>query len=63
MFWGCVIVGLCLVMVSLPAHALRDDVLLIVNDNPVNSPQVCAYYMQQRDINLANIVHVNVPDS
>ena len=43
------------------AMALRDDVLIIVNDNSVDSPQVGAYYAQQRDIDPANIVHVRVP--
>ena len=41
----------------------RDDVLIIVNDNSVDSPQVGAYYAQQRYINPANIVHIKVPDS
>ncbi len=44
-------------------EAARDDVLIIVNDNSLDSPQVGAYYAQQRDINPANIVHVNVPGS
>ncbi len=52
-----------LVVVSLPVHAARDDVLIIVNDNSVDSPQVGAWYAQQRDIDPANIVHVSVPDS
>ena len=42
---------------------LRNDVLIVVNDNSVNSPQVGAYYAQQRGIDPANIVHVRVPDS
>ena len=58
-----VFAGFCLLLTSLPAHALRDDVLVIVNDNSVDSPQVGDYYRQQRGINPANIVHVNVPDS
>jgi len=62
-FWRCVFVVFCLAMASLPAHALRDDVLIIVNDNSVDSPQLGAYYAQQRDIDPANIVHVKVPDS
>ena len=45
------------------ALALRNDVLIIVNDNSVDSPQLGAYYAQQRDIDPANIVHVSVPNS
>jgi uncharacterized protein (TIGR03790 family) len=59
----CLVVFACLLLTSLPAHALRDDVLVIVNDNSVDSPQVGAYYAQQRGIDPDNIVHVNVPDS
>ena len=44
-------------------EAARDDVLIVVNDNSIDSPQVGAYYAQQRDIDPANIVHVRVPDS
>ncbi len=62
-FWRMIIAGICLLMASLPAHALRDDVLIIVNDNSLDSPQVGAYYAQQRDINPANIVHIKVPAS
>ncbi|MEN8762577.1 MAG: hypothetical protein ABF290_09090, partial [Thiogranum sp.] len=43
--------------------ALRDDVLVVVNDNSIDSPTLGAYYAQQRDIDPANIVHVRVPDS
>ena len=62
-FWRCIFAGVCLLLTSLPAHALRDDVLVIVNDNSVDSPQVGTYYAQQRGINPANIVHVKVPNS
>jgi uncharacterized protein (TIGR03790 family) len=59
-----VLAGIFLLLISLPAHAsLRDDVLIIVNDNSLDSPRVGAYYAQQRGINPANIVHINVPDS
>lgn len=44
-----------------PALAVRDDVLVIVNDNSVDSPQVGSHYATQRDIAPQNIVHVNVP--
>jgi len=50
-------------MTCLPAHALRDDILIVVNDNSIDSPQVGAYYAEQREIEPANIVHVRVPDS
>ena len=45
------------------AHALpqRNDVLIVVNDNSIDSPLVGEYYAQQRGIDPANIVHVNVP--
>ena len=46
---------------ALPAYALRDDVLVVVNDNSLDSPQVGAYYAQQRGIDPANIVHVRMP--
>ena len=62
--WRSVIAGICLLLASLPAHAVpRDDVLIIVNDNSLDSPQLGAYYAQQRNINPANIVHLRVPDS
>lgn len=62
-FWLCVCAGLCLAIASLPAHAVRDDVLVIVNDNSVDSSQVGEYYAQQRGIDPNNIVHINVPNS
>ncbi len=55
--------AICLLITSLPVQAARDDVLVIVNDNSLDSPQVGSYYAQQRDINPANIVHIKVPDS
>jgi len=61
--FGRVFFCVMLAVVSLPAQALRDDVLVIVNDNSVDSPQLGAYYAQQRGIDSANIVHVRVPDS
>jgi uncharacterized protein (TIGR03790 family) len=45
------------------APLARDDVLIIVNDNSIDSPLVGAHYAQQRGIDPANIVHVNVPNS
>ncbi len=46
-----------------PAQAARDDVLIIVNDNSVDSPDIGLYYARQRGIDQNNIVHVSVPDS
>ena len=42
------------------AMALRDDVLIVVNDNSIDSPQLGVYYAEQRGIDPANIVHVRV---
>ena len=53
-----------LLLFSLSAvEAARDDVLIIANDNSIDSPELGAYYAEQRDIDAANIVHVRVPDS
>ncbi len=46
---------------STSVSAMRDDVLIIVNDNSIDSPQIGEYYAQQRGIDPNNIVHVNVP--
>lgn len=43
--------------------ALRDDVLVIVNDNSLDSPLVGAYYAEQRGIDPANVVHIRTPNS
>jgi len=45
-----------------PAHAAREDILVIVNDNSIDSPQVGQYYAQRRGVDPAHIVHVRVPD-
>ena len=44
-----------------PDAILRNDVLIIVNDNSIASPQVGDYYCEQRGINPAHIAHVRVP--
>ena len=44
------------------AYASRDDVLVIVNDNSIDSQAIGEYYAQRRDINPARIVHVKVPN-
>lgn len=41
----------------------RSDVLIVVNDNSTDSPQLGCYYAQQRGINPANIVHVRTPNN
>ncbi len=56
-------IGVLALLACSNAMALRDDVLIVVNDNSVDSPQVGAYYAQQRGIDPANVVHVRVPDS
>lgn len=48
--------------VSAPSHADRNDVLVIVNDNSVDSPQVGAHYAAQRGVPSTNIVHVRTPN-
>ncbi|HED15014.1 MAG TPA: TIGR03790 family protein [Gammaproteobacteria bacterium] len=60
MLYRLLILALSLYSLTTPAQASRDDLLVIVNDNSIDSPQVGAYYAQQRDINPANIVHVNI---
>ena len=44
-----------------PEKILRDDVLIVVNDNSVGSAQIGEHYCEQRGIDPANIVHVRVP--
>ena len=56
-------VGLSGTTSAAAAQALRDDVLVVVNDNSIDSPQLGAYYAQQRGIDPANIVHVRTPSS
>jgi len=51
---------LLLVLVS-NVYASRNDVLVIVNDNSIDSPLLGEYYAQQRGIGPANIAHVRVP--
>ena len=47
---------------SLRAHALRGDVLVVVNDNSSESVSVGSYYAQRREIDPARIVHVRAPN-
>ena len=55
--------GLLFFVVSTAVHALRDDVLIVVNDNSIDSPQVGNYYATKRGIDPANIVHVKTRNS
>ncbi|UCF66814.1 MAG: TIGR03790 family protein [Acidobacteriota bacterium] len=58
---------LCLVLswaaaAGVAVHAAgRDDVLIIVNDNAIDSLAVGQYFAEQRGIDPANICHVSVP--
>lgn len=47
---------------SEPSHAERSDVLIIVNDNSADSPQVGAHYATQRGIASTNVIHVRSPN-
>ncbi len=52
-----------LAVASAPAAAqLRDDVLIVVNDNSIDSPLLGQYYAERRGIDPANICHVSVPN-
>ncbi len=44
-----------------PQQVVRDDVLIVVNDNSIDSPTVGDYYCEQRGIAPGNIAHVHVP--
>ena len=57
------LIGIIILFACRDVMALRDDVLIIVNDNSQDSPLLGAYYAQQRGIDPANIAHVRVPDS
>lgn len=51
---------LLLALSATPAQ-IRDDVLVVVNDNSIDSPQIGQYYADQRQIEPANLCHVRVP--
>ena len=57
------LIGTTILFVSSNAMALRDDVLIVVNDNSHDSPLLGEFYARQRGIDPANIAHVRVPDS
>ncbi|MBI3561151.1 MAG: hypothetical protein HY080_05475 [Gammaproteobacteria bacterium] len=44
------------------AYAARNDVLVIVNDNSIDSQKIGTYYTQRRNIDPARIVHLKVPN-
>ena len=46
---------------SLPPQGIRDDVLIIVNDNATGSCELGRYYAEQRGLGQNNIVHVRTP--
>lgn len=52
---------LLLLFVVSNAYAFRNDVLVVVNDNSIDSPILGEYYAQKRGIAPANIAHVRVP--
>lgn len=61
--WRCTSLVIALLFFQSIAYAARNDVLVIVNDNSTDSPQVGAYYAAKRDIDPSNIVHVRTRDS
>lgn len=56
------LLALLFLLFGTAAHASRDDVLVLVNDNSKDSPQIGEYYAEQRNINPANVVHLRVRD-
>ncbi|VAW63534.1 hypothetical protein MNBD_GAMMA11-3187, partial [hydrothermal vent metagenome] len=48
---------------TLPAQGVRDDVLIIINDNATDSCEVGRYYAEQRGLGQNNILHVRTPAS
>jgi len=56
-----VVYAILLFLFSQTSHAIRTDVLVVVNDNSVDSPQVGAYYALKRNIDPANVVHIKAP--
>jgi len=44
-----------------PGQVVRDDVLIVVNDNSVVSPSIGDYYCSKRGIDPGNIAHVHAP--
>lgn len=48
---------------GLPEQGSRDDILIVVNDNSLDSCEVGRYYAEQRGLGRSNIVHVSAPAS
>ncbi len=46
-----------------PANGSRDDTLIVVNDNSLDSCEVGLYYASKRGVGKTNIAHVAVPSS
>ena len=45
----------------LPLTGVRDDVLVVVNDNSLDSCEVGRYYAEKRGLGQYNIAHVAAP--
>ncbi|MDQ7005960.1 MAG: TIGR03790 family protein [Acidobacteriota bacterium] len=52
--------GLALAFGPVAAQGVRDDILIVVNDNSTDSPLVGEDYARQRDVPRTNICHVRV---
>ncbi len=48
---------------NLPANGSRHDVLIIVNDNAVDSCEVGRYYAERRELGRESILHIKAPTS
>ncbi|HED14054.1 MAG TPA: TIGR03790 family protein, partial [Gammaproteobacteria bacterium] len=48
---------------TLPLDGVRDDVLVIVNDNAVDSCELARYYAEKRGLGQSNILHISASAS
>ena len=48
---------------GLPEQGSRDDILIVINDNSLDSCEVGRYYAEKRGLGRNNIVHVSAPAS
>ncbi|VAX00406.1 hypothetical protein MNBD_GAMMA21-73 [hydrothermal vent metagenome] len=46
---------------TLPVQSVRDDVLVVINDNSIDSCEVGRYYAVQRGLGQNNVLHVKTP--
>ncbi|MCG8550607.1 MAG: hypothetical protein MI799_09430, partial [Desulfobacterales bacterium] len=46
---------------SLPEEGQRNDLVIIVNDNAIDSCEIGQYYAQQRGLGQNNFLHISVP--